>query len=100
MSCSSAAHSVVGVQAHPGADAGHADGMHDEVLTGLAPLRGVVVAGEDERAFDALAVDLDSRVSGVLRDDREQVVEQPPLELAQLRAADAATGVGRGNSVD
>ncbi len=61
---------------------------------------GVVLAGEHERVFHAIAVDLHDRVGGVLGDDREEVVEQPPLGLAQLAAGDAATGVGRGNSVD
>ena len=83
----------LGVEAHAGADARHPDWVHDEVLARLAPLGGVVLAGEHERVFHALAVDLYSRVGGVLGDDREQIVEQPPLELAQLCAATAASGV-------
>ncbi len=90
----------LGVQAHPRADARHPDRVHDEVLARLASLGGMVLAGEHERVFHALAVDLHDRVRGVLGDDREQVVEQPPLELAQLCAAAAAMDVGRGNSVD
>ncbi len=76
----------LGVQAHPRADARDPHGVHDEVLAGLAPLRGVVLAGEHERRFHARAVDLDGRVGGVLGDDREQVAEQPALELAELLA--------------
>ncbi len=37
------------VQAHARADPRDADGVHDEVLAGLAPLVGVVLAGEHER---------------------------------------------------
>jgi len=69
------------VKAHARADPRHADGMHDEVLARLAPLRGVVLAGEHERVLHARAVDLHSRVGRVLGDDREQVVEQAPLGL-------------------
>jgi hypothetical protein len=58
----------------------------DEVLAGAAPLVGVVLAGEDERRLDRVAVDRDRRLGGVLLDDREQVAEQPPLGLGQLGA--------------
>ena len=71
----------LGVQAHARADARHADRVHDEVLARLAPLRGVVLAGEHERVLHARAVDLHGGVGGVLGDDREQVVEQPALGL-------------------
>ncbi len=54
------------VQAHAGADARHADRMHDEVLARLAPLRGVVLAGEHEGVLHALPVDLHRGVGGVL----------------------------------
>ena len=74
--------------------------MNDEVLAGLTPLGGMVLAGEHERVFHALAVDLHGGVRSVLGDDREEIVQQPALELAQLRAAAAASGVGSGNSVD
>ena len=50
-----------GVQAHAGADLGHADGVRDEVLAGLAALVGVVLAGEQERAQDRTAVDRSRR---------------------------------------
>ena len=73
----------LGVQAHARADPRHADGVHDEVLARLAPLRGVVLAGEHERVLHAPAVDLHRGVRGVLGDDREQVAEQPPLRCAQ-----------------
>jgi len=51
----------------------------DEVLAGAAPLVGVVLAGEDERRLDRVAVDRDRRLGGVLLDDREQVVEEAGL---------------------
>ena len=75
----------LGVQAHARADARHADRVHDEVLAGLAPLRGVVLAGEHERVLHAGAVDLDGRVRGVLGDDREQVAQQPALQLVEIQ---------------
>ena len=56
----------------------------------------MVLAGEHERVFHTFTVDLHDRVGGVLGDDREQIVEQAPLELAQLWAAAAATGVRQG----
>ena len=89
----------LGVQAHARADLRHADRVHDEVLARLAPLVGVVLAGEDEGVLDALAVDLDGRVVGVLLDDREQVAEQPALGLGELgaqRPARAPRGARRG----
>jgi hypothetical protein len=76
----------LGIQAHARADPRHADGVHDEVLAGLAPLVGVVLAGEHERVAHAVAVDFDRGVLGVLGDDREQVAEQAPLELVQVQA--------------
>jgi hypothetical protein len=66
--------------------------MDDEVLAGLAPLIGVVLAGVDERLLDALAVDDDRGLVGVLLDDREQVAEQTPLALGELGALDRAVG--------
>ncbi len=60
----------------------------------------MVLTGEHERVFHAFTIDLDDSVGGVLRDDREQIVEQAPLELAQLCATAATRGVGKGNSVD
>jgi hypothetical protein len=56
--------------------------MHDEVLTRLTALGRMVLTSEYERVFHALAIYLDNGVGGVLRDDREQIVEQAPLELA------------------
>src|SRR3712207_7601620 len=47
----------LGVEAHARADLGHADGVDDEVLARAAALVGVVLAGEDERRLDPLAVD-------------------------------------------
>ena len=73
----------LGVEPHARADPGHADGMHDELLAGLAALRRVVLAGEHERVLDTRAVDLDGRVGGVLGDDREQVAQQAALGGAQ-----------------
>ncbi len=41
-----------------------------------------MLAGEHERVFNALAVDLNGGVRGMLRDDRKEIVEQLALELA------------------
>ncbi len=73
----------LGVEAHARADPRHADRMHDEVLARLAPLRRVVLAGEDERVLHARAVDLHRGVRRVLGDDREQVAQQAALRCAQ-----------------
>ncbi len=87
----------LGVEAHRGADPRHADGVHDELLAGLAALLGVVLAGEHERVLDAGAVDVDGRVGGVLGDDREQVAQQPALRGAQAgRLRDLRPGGRRG----
>jgi hypothetical protein len=53
----------------------------------------MVLAGEHERLRDALAVDRNQRVVGVLLDDREQVGKQAALALGQRRDA---LRVGRG----
>ena len=76
----------LGVEAHPRADSRHPHRVHDELLARLAPLRGVVLAGEHERLLHPRAVDVDGGVRRVLGDDREQVAEQPPLELAEVLA--------------
>ena len=78
----------LGVQAHAGADLRDADGMDDELLARHAALVGVVLAGEDERRLDLLAVDPHRRGVGVLLDDREDVREQAALELGEVRALD------------
>src|SRR3954453_22347667 len=62
--------------------------MDDELLARLAPLVGMVLAGEDEGVLDAGAVDLDGRVARVLLDDREEVAQQATLGLRELLAAD------------
>jgi hypothetical protein len=49
--------------------------VEDELLARAAALVGVVLAGEDERGRDRVAVDRDERVLGVLLDDREQIGE-------------------------
>ena len=74
----------LGVQAHARADLRDADRVHDEVLARLAALVGVVLAGEDERALDAVAVDLQRGVVGVLLDDREEVAEQAAVGLGEV----------------
>jgi hypothetical protein len=56
----------------------------DEVLARLAALVGVVLAGEDERLDDALAVDGLGDLVGVLLDDREQVREELALDLGEV----------------
>jgi hypothetical protein len=58
--------------------------MDDEVLAGLAPLVGVVLAGEDEGVDNALAVDGQGRLVGVFLDDREEVREQLALDLGEI----------------
>src|SRR3954453_7423301 len=74
--------------------------MNDEVLARLAPLVGVVLAGEDERLLDAPAVDRQRGLVGVLLDDREQVGEQAPLGRRQVGAVDGAVVGGVGDDVD
>ena len=83
----------LGVQAHARADARHADRVHDEVLAGLAPLSGVVLAGEHERVLHARAVDVHGRVGRVLGDDREQVPQQPALQLVEVQARSDRLGL-------
>ncbi len=73
-----------GVEPHAGADLRHADRMGDEVLAGLAPLVGVVLAREHERLQDLAAVDRLGDLVGVLLDDREQVAEQLALEVGEV----------------
>ena len=90
----------LGVQAHARADLGHADRVDDELLTGLAPLVGVVLAREQEGILDALAVDLDRRVVGVLLDDREEVAEQAALGLGELGAEHRPVRLGVREAVD
>ncbi len=82
----------LGVEPHAGADARHADRMDDEVLAGLAPLRGVVLAREHERVLHLLAVDLDARIGGVLGDDREQ---NPSAACARARSDPGVRGPAR-----
>ena len=90
----------LGVQAHARADLGHADRVDDELLARLAALIGVVLAREEEGVLDALAVDLDRRVVGVLLDDREEVAEQPPLGLGQLGAEHRLVRLGVRDAID
>jgi hypothetical protein len=78
----------LGVEAHAGADLRDADRVDDEVLAGQPALVGVVLAGEDERRLDLLAVDLDGRRIGVLLDDREDVGQQAALEVREVGAVD------------
>ncbi len=58
--------------------------MVDEVLAGLAPLVGMMLAGEDERCEDTIAVDHRSGLVGVLLHDREEISEQLALERREL----------------
>ena len=100
VSWSSAAQSVSVSSRRPAQIFATPTGMDDELLARLAPLVGVVLAGEEERLLDALAVDLDDAVVGVLLDDREDVAEEAALELGELRAAGlgarASPGARRG----
>ena len=90
----------LGVEPHAGADLGHADRMHDEVLARAPALVGVVHARVHERLLDAVAVDRLDRLVGVLLDDREQVAQQAPLGVGQLRALDLPVHVGTGDPID
>jgi hypothetical protein len=68
--------------------------MDDELLARHPALVGVVLAGEDERRLDLLAVDRDRRRVGVLLDDREDVREQAALELGEVGAVDGRMTLG------
>jgi hypothetical protein len=54
----------------------------------------VVLAGEDERLLDALAIDLHRRGVGVLLDDREDVRQQAALELGEIGPVDLGVTAG------
>jgi hypothetical protein len=69
--------------------------MDDEVLARAAALVGVLLARVHERGLDALAVDRDRGLVGVLLDDREQVGQKPPLGRRQLGPAARVLGVAR-----
>src|SRR2546423_11425235 len=56
--------------------------MDDEVLAGSPPLVGVPLAGEHERPLDRVALDVTGLV--VLLDDREEVGQEPALQVVQL----------------
>ena len=100
VSCSSAATSVSVSSRMPAQIFATAVGMDDEVLAGLAPLVGVVLAGEDERLLDPRAVDRQRGLVGVLLDDREEVGEQAALGLVEVGAVDRAVLLGVGDEVD
>ena len=74
--------------------------MDDEALTREPALVGVVLAGEDERRLDLLAVDLDGGRVGVLLDDREDVRQQAALELGEVGADDRRMRAAGGDLVD
>jgi hypothetical protein len=74
--------------------------MHDEVLAREPALVGVVLAGEDERLLDLLAVDLDGGRLGVLLDDREDVGQQAALELGEVGPDDGRKRAPSGDLVD
>ena len=74
----------LGVEPHAGADLRHADRMDDEVLARLAPLVGVVLAGEHERLDRRGGGRRRGDLVGVLLDDREQVGEQLALERREV----------------
>ena len=79
----------LGVEPQARADLRDADRVDDELLAGAPALVGVVLAGEHERLLDAVAVDRDERLVGVLLDDREEVAEQLALARGELGAATA-----------
>jgi hypothetical protein len=72
--------------------------MGDEVLSGLTALVGVVGARVGKRALHPVAVDLLSRLVGVLLDDREQIADQPLLGWRELNAR-LRRRLGRGDLV-
>lgn len=59
-----------------------------------------MLAREDERRLDLLAVDLNGRRVGVLLDDREDVGQQASLELGEIGALDGSMRASRGDLVD
>ena len=98
VSCSSAAQSRLGVEAHARADLRHADRVRDELLARLAALVGVALARECERLLDPVALDRDGRLVGVLLDDREEIGEQPALQArwsSGLLICSCASGCSR-----
>ena len=74
--------------------------MGDEVLAGLPALVGVVLAGEQERLQDGVAIDLLGDLVGVLGDDREQVLQQLVLERREIVGDLDAAVVGAVRDVD
>jgi hypothetical protein len=68
--------------------------MDDELLAGHAALVGVVLAGEDERLLDALAIDLHRGGVRVLLDDRKDVREQAALEIGEIGPVDLRVPAG------
>jgi hypothetical protein len=84
----------LGVEAHAGADLRDADRVGDELLARLAALVGVVLAREHERADDRVAVDGLGDLVGVLLDDREEVVDELPLEVGELAGGGFQRGRG------
>ena len=89
----------LGVQAHAGADLGHADGMDDELLPGEPALVGVVEAGVGERCLHAVAIH-GQRLTGVLLHDREQVAQQPLLKGRKLGVLHRLVAARTGDPVD
>ena len=86
----------LGVEPQARADLRDADRMDDELLARLAPLVGVMAAGEEERRGHAVAVDRQRGLVGVLLDDREEVGEQALRGRREVcdRRRDAAVAVG------
>jgi hypothetical protein len=70
----------------------------DEVLTRLAPLVGVALAGEAECVLDRGAIEPVLAVGAVLADDREQVPEQRPFADREVLGdvVDRRGSAGRG----
>ncbi len=72
--------------------------MVDEILAGAAPLVGVTLAGEHERALDLVLIDCGPVAGVVLADHRQQIAEQLALEIGQI-PGDRIDRSGRGRAL-
>jgi hypothetical protein len=69
--------------------------MDDELLTGTPALVGVVLTRVDEGVPYAVTVDSDDSLVAMLFDDREEVVQQPLLELVEFSGRRRGLSSGR-----
>ena len=89
----------LGVEPHAGADLRDADRVDDEVLARLAPLVGVVLAGEDERALDLRrgrsASAASSACSSTIANRSPSSSRSASVRSARRSAGDRVVGRGR-----